>query len=215
MGQRFVITEEERNNISKMYGFANEQIQSDDNEIDPKIARCTMKVLDLKDYTKIPTCLKLAAKIMLFKQMPDFKDVKDSMKCTRELASIDQAPEKALEFFKCVYENVKEDIGNPMDMVKHLDEDYKGIKNGNILFTTNGGKNLQYKVTHPMSDFEVVEFNMKDGKFKLKGNFLAGEQVGVIHPNVLSQIVANMEQAKPSFDVTTKKEGQKITFKLV
>ena len=191
-----------------------EQVQSND-EIDPKIAACAMKVLDLKDYTKIPTCLKLAAKVMLFKKMPEFKDMQDGLKCAGELASIDQAPEKALEFFKCVYENITDDMGNPMDMVKHLSEDFTGIKNGNIQYTTKGGKNLEYKVTHPMSDFEVIEFNMKDGKFKLKGNFLAGEQVGVIHPNILSQIETNMEQAKPSFDVVTKKEGQKVTFKLV
>ena len=195
-------------------GNISEQVKSD-GEIDPKIAACAMKVLDLKDYTKIPTCLKLAAKVMLFKKMPEFKDMQDGLKCAGELASIDQAPEKALEFFKCVYENVKEDIGNPMDMVKHLDEEFTGIKNGNIQYTTKGGKNLEYKVTHPMSDFEVIEFNMKDGKFKLKGNFLAGEQVGVIHPNILSQIETNMEQSKPSFDVVTKKEGQKVTFKLV
>lgn len=117
MGQRFVITEEERNNISKMYGFVNEQVQSE-NEIDPKIAACAMKVLDLKDYTKIPTCLKLAAKVMLFKKMPDFKDMQDSLKCAGELASIDQAPEKALEFFKCVYENITDDMENPLDKVK-------------------------------------------------------------------------------------------------
>jgi hypothetical protein len=119
MGQRFVITEEERNNISKMYGFINEQVQSDD-EIDPKIAACAMKVLELKDYTKIPTCLKLAAKVMLFKKMPELKDMQDGLKCAGELASIDQAPEKALEFFKCVYDNISDDINiNPMDMVKH------------------------------------------------------------------------------------------------
>ena len=117
MGQRFVITEEERNNSSKMYGFVNEQVQSDD-EIDPKIAACAMKVLDLKDYTKIPTCLKLAAKVMLFKKMPEFKDMQDGLKCAGELASIDQAPEKALEFFKCVYDNITDDMENPLDKVK-------------------------------------------------------------------------------------------------
>ena len=94
-----------------------EQVQSDD-EIDPKIAACAMKVLDLKDYTKIPTCLKLAAKIMLFKKMPEFKDMQDGLKCAGELASIDQAPEKALEFFKCVYENITDDMENPLDKVK-------------------------------------------------------------------------------------------------
>ena len=66
---------------------------------------------------------------------------------------------------------------------------FKGIKDGMVHYG-----NSKYKLSHPVSDLDVIDFNLKDGKWKVKGNFIVGTKEGVIKPNVLKHIVDEMNK---------------------
>lgn len=110
---------------------------------------------------------------------------------------------------------INEEKENILKMYGILNEDFAGIEKGRIKYVTKNGKTLYYQITHSVSDFEVIDFDIRTGKFKLKGNFLAGTQEGVLKKEILNQILLNMEMSKPSFDVPIKGGKDKVTFKLV
>ena len=100
--------------------------------------------------------------------------------------------------------------------IKSLYEDFTGIKDGKIEYVTSSGKKLLYKVYHPASNFDVVNFNMDTGEFKLDGNFVAGDPEGVISKDKLNMIIKNMESAQKKFKIKVGKDDDKeITFEQV
>lgn len=66
---------------------------------------------------------------------------------------------------------------------------FKGIKDGMIHYGDS-----KYKLSHPISDLDVIDFNLKDGKWKVKGNFVVGTKEGVIKSHVLKHIVDGMNK---------------------
>ena len=96
-----------------------------------------------------------------------------------------------------------------------LNEDFSGIKDGKIEYVTSSGQKVLYKITHPVSDFDVVEFDINTGKFKLDGNFVAGDHEGVISKDKLKIITDNMEKGLASFDIQVGEKNTTITFKRI
>ena len=66
---------------------------------------------------------------------------------------------------------------------------FKGIKDGMVEYG-----NSKYKLSHPMSDLDVLEFDLDSGYWKVKGNFLVGVKEGNINPKVLKHIVDEMNK---------------------
>lgn len=66
---------------------------------------------------------------------------------------------------------------------------FKGIKDGMVEYG-----NSKYKLSHPMSDLDVIEFDLDSGYWKVKGNFLVGVKEGNINPKVLKHIVDEMNK---------------------
>lgn len=65
---------------------------------------------------------------------------------------------------------------------------FKGVNDGMIHYG-----NSRYKLSHPISDLEVIDFNIKDGSFKVKGNFVVGTKEGVMKPHVLKHVVKELD----------------------
>ena len=65
----------------------------------------------------------------------------------------------------------------------------KGIKDGMVHYG-----NSKYKLSHPMSDLDVIKFDLDSGYWKVKGNFLVGVKEGNINPKVLKHIVDEMNK---------------------
>lgn len=66
---------------------------------------------------------------------------------------------------------------------------FKGIKDGMVHYGDS-----KYKLSHPMSDLKVIEFDLDSGYWKVKGNFIVGVKEGTINPNVLEDIVNEMNK---------------------
>ena len=66
---------------------------------------------------------------------------------------------------------------------------FKGIKDGMVEYG-----NSKYKLSHPVSDLDVIEFDLDSGYWKVKGNFIVGVKEGTINPNVLKHIVNEMNK---------------------
>jgi len=66
---------------------------------------------------------------------------------------------------------------------------FKGIKDGMVHYGDS-----KYKLSHPMSDLKVIEFDLDTGYWKVKGNFIVGVKEGTINPNVLEDIVNEMNK---------------------
>ena len=66
---------------------------------------------------------------------------------------------------------------------------FKGIKDGMVHYG-----NSKYKLSHPVSDLDVLEFDLDNGYWKVEGNFLVGVKEGNINPKVLKHIVDEMNK---------------------
>jgi len=66
---------------------------------------------------------------------------------------------------------------------------FKGINDGMVHYG-----NSKYKLSHPMSDLDVIKFDLDSGYWKVKGNFLVGVKEGNINPKVLKHIVDEMNK---------------------
>jgi len=66
---------------------------------------------------------------------------------------------------------------------------FKGIKDGMIHYGDS-----KYKLSHPISDLNVIEFDLNSGYWKVKGNFFVGVKEGTINPNVLEDIVNELNK---------------------
>ena len=66
---------------------------------------------------------------------------------------------------------------------------FKGIEDGMVHYG-----NSKYKLSHPISDLNVLDFNLKDGYWKVKGNFMVGTKEGVIKSHVLKHIVDELNK---------------------
>ena len=100
--------------------------------------------------------------------------------------------------------------------IQSLYEDFTGIEDGKIGYETSSGDKVLYKITHPASNFDVIKFNMNNGTFKIKGNFLAGTHEGEISGEKLNYITNNMDNGKESFKIMVgKKEDTEITFEKI
>lgn len=66
---------------------------------------------------------------------------------------------------------------------------FKGIKDGMVEYGDS-----KYKLSHPVSDLDVIEFDLNSGYWKVKGNFIVGVKEGTINPNVLEDIVNEMNK---------------------
>lgn len=96
-----------------------------------------------------------------------------------------------------------------------LNEGFSDIKDGRIEYITSSGEKVLYKITHPVSDFDVVEFDMDTGEFKLDGNFVVGDHEGVISSDKLQLIINNMDKGLESFDIQVGEKDTKITFERI
>lgn len=66
---------------------------------------------------------------------------------------------------------------------------FKGIKDGMVEYG-----NSKYKLSHPVSDLDILEFDLDSGNFEVKGNFVVGTKKGTINPDVLGDIVDEMNK---------------------
>jgi len=96
--------------------------------------------------------------------------------------------------------------------IKSLYEDFSGVKDGKIEYVTSNGQTVLYRITHPMSDFDVISFDIKTGEFKLDGNFVAGDPEGTISPEKLKLIIDNMDKGVAEFSIPVGKKNTEITF---
>lgn len=101
--------------------------------------------------------------------------------------------------------------------IKSLYEDFRGLKDGKIEYVTSNGETVLYRITHPMSDFKVISFDIKTGEFKLDGNFVAGDPEGTISPEKLKIITDNMDSVVEKFEIPVGngKKNTEITFEKV
>jgi hypothetical protein len=66
---------------------------------------------------------------------------------------------------------------------------FKGIQDGMVHYGDS-----KYKLSHPISDLNVLEFNLSSGYWKVKGNFMVGTKEGHINPKVLKHIVNELNK---------------------
>jgi len=66
---------------------------------------------------------------------------------------------------------------------------FKGVDKGMVHYKDNS-----YKLSHPVSDLDVLDFNLTNGYFKVKGNFVVGVKEGTIKPHVLKHIVDELNK---------------------
>ena len=99
--------------------------------------------------------------------------------------------------------------------IKSLYEDFSGVKDGKIEYVTSNGQTVLYRITHPMSDFDVISFDIETGEFKLDGNWVAGDPEGTISPEKLKIITDNMDRGVDEFKIPVGKKDTEITFKKV
>ena len=81
---------------------------------------------------------------------------------------------------------------------------FQGIKNGLILYRTNKGKDVKYKVSNDsFSNIEVLDFDIKSGDFKVKLEkyFASFDKEGTFNPDVLADVVDNMNKGVKKFDI--------------
>ena len=81
---------------------------------------------------------------------------------------------------------------------------FQGIKNGLIYYQTSKGKEVKYKVTNPMfSDIKVLDFDLESGDFEveLKKYFMSMTKEGTFNPNVLADVIENMNNGVKNFDI--------------
>ena len=81
---------------------------------------------------------------------------------------------------------------------------FMGIQNGLIHYQTSKGDEVKYKVTNPMfSDIKVLDFDLDSGDWEveLKKYFMSMTKEGTFKPNVLDDVIANMNNGKKNFDI--------------
>lgn len=66
---------------------------------------------------------------------------------------------------------------------------FKGIQDGMVHYGDS-----KYKLSHPISDLNVLEFDLSSGYWKVKGNFMVGTKEGHINPKVLKHIVNELNK---------------------
>jgi len=96
--------------------------------------------------------------------------------------------------------------------IKSLYEDFTGVKDGKIEYVTSNGQTVLYKITHPVSSFKVVSFDIETGDFKLDGNWAAGDPEGTISAEKLKIITDNMDRGVDKFKIPVGKLDTQITF---
>ena len=81
---------------------------------------------------------------------------------------------------------------------------FQGIKNGLIYYQTSKGKEVKYKVSNPMfSSIDVLDFDLESGDFEveLKKYFMSMTKEGTFNPNVLADVIENMNNGVKKFDI--------------
>ncbi len=81
---------------------------------------------------------------------------------------------------------------------------FQGIQNGLIHYQTSKGKEVKYKVTNPMfSDIKVLDFDLDSGDWEveLKKYFMSINKEGKFNPDVLDDVVENMNNGVKKFDI--------------
>jgi len=66
---------------------------------------------------------------------------------------------------------------------------FKGIEDGMVHYG-----NSKYKLSHFVSDLDVLEFDLNSGYWKVEGNFMVGVKEGTIKPHILKHIVDEMNK---------------------
>lgn len=80
-----------------------EQFQSPEETNMNHILACAEGLFEMEDVeTRIPTCVKLANKVIGDGKLPGFESMTDMMACTSEMIKNQQNVDDALEFIQCV-----------------------------------------------------------------------------------------------------------------
>lgn len=92
---------------------------------------------------------------------------------------------------------------------------FQGIKNGLIHYQTSNGKEVKYEVSNPdFSDIKVLDFNMDSGDWEveLKKYFMTLTKKGTFNPDVLDDVIENMNNGVKKFDIPLNQGDKRLYF---
>ena len=95
---------------------------------------------------------------------------------------------------------------------------FQGIQNGLIYYQTSNGKEVKYEVSNPdFSDIKVLDFDMDSGDWEveLKKYFMTLTKKGTFNPDVLDDVIENMNNGVKNFDIPLNQGDKRLYFKRI